>query len=147
MIAPKKPRSIIWSFVKKGSMEPDVTGQRWWYRQYRTKQKIYSAKFFWTSSGKCNLQLDWTSKTSWWKINLLTNKKGYDNSEPTAGKLLATRIHIFRVYFCVIHFHFFFQNNFPNNAQTKMYPADLNSARQILWCQDFRPFWGVCVCV
>ena len=31
----------------------------------------------------------------------------------------------------MIHFSPLFQNNFPNNAQTKIYPTDLDSPRQI----------------
>ena len=37
-------------------------------------------------------------------VNLLTNQKGYDNSETTVRKLLARRIQIFRVYFSMIIF-------------------------------------------
>ena len=37
-------------------------------------------------------------------------------------------------------FDLFFQNNFPNNAQTKIDHADLNLPRQILVCRGLRPF-------
>ena len=37
-------------------------------------------------------------------------------------------------------FDLFFQNNFPNNAQTKIDHADLNTPRRILVCRGLRPF-------
>ena len=40
----------------------------------------------------------------------------------------------------------FFQNNFPNNARTKLYQAILDLPRWILLCQDPRSFWGAMVC-
>ena len=50
------------------------------------------------------LQLDWTSNTSRQKINLPTNQRGYDTFETTVGKLSASRIQIYVVYFSVIIF-------------------------------------------
>ena len=53
------------------------------------------------------IQLDWMSSVSRWKIHSKKkkrNRKGYDNSETTDGKLSARRIQIFCVYFCVILF-------------------------------------------
>ena len=78
------------------------------------------------------LQLDWTSNTSRQKINFPTNRKGYDNSETTVGKLSAGRIQICLVQFYKSHFWPLFQNNFPNNAQTKIDQSDLDSPRRIL---------------
>ena len=39
-------------------------------------------------------------------------------------------------------FDLFVQNNFPNNAQTKIYQAESDSPRQILLCRGLRSFWG-----
>ena len=61
-----------------------------------------------------------------WKFNLTTNQKGCDNSETIVGKLLARRIQICWVYFCVIHISPFFRNNFLNNVWTKVVPAKLD---------------------
>ena len=52
-------------------------------------------------------QLDWTPSRNT-KNNLPTNRKGYDNSEPTVGKLLARRIQLFFDYFCKINVDLFF---------------------------------------
>ena len=50
------------------------------------------------------IELDWLSAIRTQKINSRTNQKGYDKSETTVGKLLARRIQICLVHFCVIHF-------------------------------------------
>ena len=68
------------------------------------------------------------------------NQKGYDESETTNGKLLTRRIQIHMVYFCVTHFDLVYQNNFPNNAQTKIDHTDLDSPRQIVLFRGLRSF-------
>ena len=45
------------------------------------------------------LQLDCRSSARTRKINLLSNQKGYDNSETNVGKLSTRRIQIWLVYF------------------------------------------------
>ena len=61
------------------------------------------------TSLKMQLQLGCSSKINTHKINLLTIQKGYGNSETTHRKLLARRIQICLVQFCVIHFWPFFK--------------------------------------
>ena len=73
-------------------------------------------------------------------------RKGYNNFEATIGKLSVRRIKICLVYFCKIYFWSLFQDNVPNNAQTKIDHADLDSPRRILVCRGLRPFWGASVC-
>ena len=94
------------------------------------------------------MQLNWTPSRRTQTINPRTNQKGYDKSETTFGKLLARRIQICCVYFCVIHFWPLFQNNFSNDVRTKIGTAvDLDSPRQIFLSRGLRFFWGASVCL
>ena len=97
------------------------------------------------TSLKMQLQLGCSSKINTHKINLLTIQKGYGNSETTHGKLLARRIQICLVQFCVIHFWPFFQNNFKNNVWTSLDQAESDSSCKILFFRGLRSFRGVCV--
>ena len=76
------------------------------------------------------LQLDWASKIRTQKNNSPTNQMGYDNSETTVGKLSARRIQICVCHFCGIHFWPLFWDNFPNNVQTSLTHAELDSPRR-----------------
>ena len=51
-----------------------------------------------------------------------------------------------RRLFCVTRFFIFFQNSFPNNAQTKVVPAESDSSGWTLLCRDLRSFWGASFC-
>ena len=80
------------------------------------------------------LQLNCSPSRCTRKINSQTNQKGYDKSETTCGKLLARRIQICCVYFCVIDFWpLFFEITFlSNNYPTKLQTAKSDSPRRIL---------------
>ena len=68
------------------------------------------------------------------KKNLPANRKGYDNSETTVGKLSVRRIQICGGpgLFSYDPFSSLFQNNFLNNVRTKIVPADSESQCRIL---------------
>ena len=66
------------------------------------------------------------------KNQLLGNRKGYDTSETTIGKLSARRIQIWLGYFCLGIILKVIQYNFQNNVQTKIAQLDLNSPRREL---------------
>ena len=61
----------------------------------------------------------WTLSRRTQKINSWTNQKGYDNSKTTNRKLLARKIQIFWVHFCVIHFLVFFKMPFKITSEEK----------------------------
>ena len=61
----------------------------------------------------------WTLSRRTQKINSWTNQKGYDNSKTTNRKLLARKIQIFWVHFCVIHFLVFFKIPFKITSEEK----------------------------
>ena len=67
-----------------------------------------------------HLQLDCSSNMNTRKINSRTNQNDYGNFETTVGKLSARRIQISWANFCLVHFDLFFQNNFSNDARTKL---------------------------
>ena len=71
------------------------------------------------------LQLDCFPSRHTQNINLPRNLTGCEESESMYKKLLARRIQICRVQFCIIYVDLFFQNNFPNRVPTKMNPEDL----------------------
>ena len=54
---------------------------------------------------------------------------------------------VYIVYFCKTYFRPFFQNNIPDNSQTKIDHAELDSPRQMLLFRGLRPFWGVSLCL
>ena len=60
------------------------------------------------------VQLDCRSPRRTRKINLPTNKKGYDNSETVVEKLLARRIQIYPEYLCLGIILKVILNNFQN---------------------------------
>ena len=62
------------------------------------------------------IQLDCRSGISTRIINLPTNQKGYDTFKTIVGKLLARRIQIFPVHFCLGIILKVILNNFQNNA-------------------------------
>ena len=77
------------------------------------------------------IQLDCWSSGRTRKIYLARNQKGYDNSKTTVGKLLARRIQIWVVYFCLGNILKVILNNFQNNAQTKFDRSDSDSPHRI----------------
>ena len=93
------------------------------------------------------IQLDWTSnmnrqKNNSWKKNIRATAIPRPPLESSRQEESRSAWSIFVKFI----FDLFFQNNFPNNAQTKVDHADLDLLRQILICRGLRPFWGASVC-
>ena len=84
-----------------------------------------------------SLQLDCSSRTNTWTVNLTENRKGYDKSKTMNKSLSEMRFQICRDYFCVTHLTSF-QNNFPNNVRIKIVPAEWDSPRRTLLCRGLR---------
>ena len=70
-------------------------------------------------------------------------RKGCNKSETTYEKLSTRKVQICQVYFCVILFDIFFQNNFPNDAPTKIYLADLDGRCRILFKWIYTDFCDI----
>ena len=86
--------------------------------------------------------LDWTSSRRTRKVNSQKIIRAATISRPPLESSWQGEIRLEWSIFVKFIFDLFFQNIFPNNAQTKIHQAELDSPRRILVCGGLRPFWG-----